>query len=132
MPRKIESNINKLSIELESLKKNSGTLVKYLWNKDMSIPSAEDITSVALLKDKSDIKKKDIFVLINRQKHTLKNTMWFLYQIISSKIFMIIFQKLITSFRLLNVKVLVQFHWNYWILEIHFQLIFQQLRTVQH
>jgi hypothetical protein len=36
-----------------------------------------------LLEDKSEVKKKDIFILIERTSNVLQNTTWFLYQLIS-------------------------------------------------
>lgn len=72
-------------LELLELKKNSNNLVGFLQEKDAILPSSEHITSVALLSDKSEV-KKDISLHIQKNGITLKDTICFIYQLISSKI----------------------------------------------
>lgn len=74
---------NKLAAQAKELKSNAVVLSDYLQRKDEKGMDTEDIYSIALLEDKSEVKKKDIFILIERTSNVLQNTTWFLYQLIS-------------------------------------------------
>jgi len=67
--------------ELVGLQKNSEGLSRYLKQKAEMPFQSDTIISVALLEDQSQVEKKDIFVLIERNAETIKNTKCFLYQI---------------------------------------------------
>ena len=65
---------NRLAAQAKELKSNAVVLGGYLQRKDDRGVDTDDIYSIALLEDKSEVKKKDIFILIERTSNVLQNT----------------------------------------------------------
>lgn len=65
---------NRLAAQANELKSNALVLGDYLQRKDDKGMDTEDIYSIALLEDRSEVKKKDIFILIERTSNVLQNT----------------------------------------------------------
>jgi hypothetical protein len=65
---------NRLAAQAKELKSNAVVLGDYLQRKDDRGVDTDDIYSIALLEDKSEVKKKDIFILIERTSNVLQNT----------------------------------------------------------
>lgn len=65
---------NRLVAETNELRSNAAVLGSYLQQKDKNGLDADDIYSVALLEDKSEVRKKDVLVHIERASNVLQNT----------------------------------------------------------
>jgi len=82
--------LSKVTKELEVIQKDSLALKAYFKHKDEQGYIPNEIISVALLQDISEIDKKDIFIRLGRVNDIIKVTKCNLYQLVSRYLYIII------------------------------------------
>lgn len=82
--------LSKVTKELEVIQKDSLALKAYFKHKDEQGFIPNEIISVALLQDISEIDKKDIFIRLGRVNDIIKVTKCNLYQLVSRYLYIII------------------------------------------